>query len=71
MFGVLSVRKTSLNLLRQNKPKEGEMTGTITELQNDYARHCGYDSFEELRENNEEALRIWYLKMFELKGEIT
>jgi len=37
--------------------------GTITELQEKYARHCGYRNFEELREKNEEALRIWYLRM--------
>ena len=44
------------------------MTATIERLQNDYARYCGYKNFEELRENNEKALRVWYLKMFELKG---
>ena len=37
--------------------------GPITELQKEYAKHCGYRTFEELRENDEEALRIYYLQM--------
>lgn len=43
------------------------MKVTIEELQNDYARYCGYKTFEELREKNEEALRVWYLKMLQPK----
>ena len=42
-----------------------KMTGSIAELQEKYAKHCGYKSFEELKEKNEEALRVWYLKMLE------
>lgn len=37
--------------------------GTIEELQEKYAKHCGYKTFEELREKDEEALRVWYLNM--------
>lgn len=33
------------------------------ELQQEYAEHCGYKTFEELREKDEEALRTYYLKM--------
>lgn len=36
---------------------------TIKEAQEKYAKHCGHKNFEELRENNEEALKVWYLNM--------
>ena len=42
---------------------------TIKELQDEYAKHCGYKDFEELREKDEEALKIWYLKMLGGKNE--
>lgn len=35
----------------------------IVEVQEKYAKHCGYKTFEELREKDEEALRIYYLQM--------
>lgn len=38
-------------------------TGTIAELQEKYAKHCGYKTFEELRKKDEEALKVWYLNM--------
>ena len=43
-----------------------EMIKIIEQLQDDYARHCGHENFEELGERDEEALRVWYLKMLEL-----
>ena len=36
---------------------------SITNLQEEYAKHCGCKTFEELKEKNEEALKIWYLNM--------
>ena len=36
---------------------------SISELQQKYAEHCGYKDFEELREKDEKALRVWYLQM--------
>lgn len=40
---------------------------TIAEIQQKYAEHCGYKNFEELREKDEEALKIYYMKMLEGK----
>ncbi len=48
-----------------NPHRGGGTKATIEALQDEYARYCGYKDFEELREKDEEALRVWYLKMLE------
>jgi len=61
-------RKRSVNILK--KRRRFKVKGTIKDLQQKYAEHCGYKDFEELKEKNEEALRIWYLKMLEPEEEV-
>ena len=37
--------------------------GTTAELQEKFAKWCGYKTFEELRRKDGEALKAWYLNM--------